>query len=107
MRKGSILLMAAMLVIVAVSPIQANEALIKAFENGETGAIIQMFKDNPEMMKADLGSGMISLHYAAYFGNEAVVDYVLEHGVGLHVKDQRGLTPVWFSVSGGRPAMLK
>jgi ankyrin repeat protein/L-ascorbate metabolism protein UlaG (beta-lactamase superfamily) len=107
MKKGSILLMAAMLAIIGMSPIQANEALIKAFENGETGAIIQMFKDNPEMMKADLGSGMISLHYAVYFGNEAVVDYVLRHGVSLHVKDQRGLTPVWFSVSGGRPAMLK
>jgi ankyrin repeat protein/L-ascorbate metabolism protein UlaG (beta-lactamase superfamily) len=107
MKKGSILLMAAALAIVSASPIQADEALIKAFENGETGAIIRMFKDNPELMKADLAVGMISIHYAVYFGNEAVVDYVLGHGVSLHVKDQRGLTPVWFSVSGGRPAMLK
>jgi len=107
MKKGSISLVAAVLAMIITPSIQADEALIKAFENGETGAIIQMFKDQPETMKADLGSGMISLHYAVYFGNEAVVDYVLAHGVSLHVKDLRGLTPVWFSVSGGRPAMLK
>jgi ankyrin repeat protein/L-ascorbate metabolism protein UlaG (beta-lactamase superfamily) len=107
MKLGRILLIAAILALIGASPIQANDALIKAFEKGETEAILQMFKDDPEMMKADLGAGMISLHYAVYFGNEAVVDYVLKKGISLHVKDQRGLTPVWFSVSGGRPAMLK
>jgi ankyrin repeat protein/L-ascorbate metabolism protein UlaG (beta-lactamase superfamily) len=87
--------------------LSGNEALLKALEKGETEAVIQIFKDNPQMMTADLGTGMTSLHYAVYYGNETVVDYVLKNGVDLNIKDKRNLSPVWFSVSGGRPAMLK
>ena len=107
MRKSTFFVIAACLAAFVPASLAGNEALLKAFEKGETEAIIQIFKENPQMMKADLGTGMISLHYAVYFGNETVVDYVLKNGIDLNVKDKRNLTPVWFSVSGGRPAMLK
>jgi len=91
----------------ASAAVPTTAVLLKAFENGETAAVLQILKDDPKMMTADLGAGMNALHYGVYYGNEAVVDYVLKNGLDLHAKDQRGLTPVWFSVSGGRPAMLK
>jgi len=107
LKKHTFFVIAACLAALVPAFLAGNEALLKAFEKGETEAIIQVFKNDPQMMTADLGTGMISLHYAAYYGNETVADYVLKNGIDLHVKDKRNLTPVWFSVSGGRPAMLK
>ena len=107
LKKHTFFVIAAFLAAFVPAFLAGNETLLKAFEKGETAAIIQLFKDNPQMMTADLGTGMTSLHYAVYYGNETVVDYALKNGVDLNVKDQRNLTPVWFSVSGGRPAMLK
>ena len=49
--------------------------LLKAFENGETAAVLQILKDDPKMMTADLGAGMNALHYGVYYGNEACVRY--------------------------------
>jgi len=107
LRKSTFFVIAACLAAFIPASLAGNETLLRAFEKGETEAILQILKDSPQMMKADLGAGMTSLHYAVYYGNEAVVDYVLKNGIDLHVKDLRNLTPVWFSVSGGRPAMLK
>jgi ankyrin repeat protein/L-ascorbate metabolism protein UlaG (beta-lactamase superfamily) len=83
--------------------------VVKALEQGETDLALRLLRQDPEMLKADLGleQGMTVLHYAAYFGNEAVVDYALKNGVELNSRDDRGLTAVWFSVSGGRPKMLQ
>jgi ankyrin repeat protein/L-ascorbate metabolism protein UlaG (beta-lactamase superfamily) len=107
LKKLPFFVIAAFLATLVPSSLLANEALLKAFEKGETEAILQIFKDSPQMMTADLGTGMTSLHYAAFYGNEAVADYVLKNGIDLNVKDKRNLSPVWFTVSGGRPAMLK
>jgi len=107
MKKHVHLAIAVLLAASVSAAVPTTADLLKAFESGETAAIIQMLKDDPKMMTADLGAGMNALHYAVYFGNEAVVDYALKNGLDLHAKDQRGLTPVWFSVSGGRPAMLR
>jgi len=50
---------------------------------------------------------MTPLHYSAYYGNVSVFDYLLQKGADLNAQDQRGLAPVWFTVSGQRPAMLR
>jgi ankyrin repeat protein/L-ascorbate metabolism protein UlaG (beta-lactamase superfamily) len=94
------------LTILFVFPMSKEEVL-KAFENGETAKLLETFGKDPGMLKMDLGEGMTSLHYAAYFGNAEVADYALKNGVSLDAKDGRGLTPLWFTVSGSRPAMLK
>jgi ankyrin repeat protein/L-ascorbate metabolism protein UlaG (beta-lactamase superfamily) len=107
MKKSCYLMVAVLLAGFVSAAVPTTAVLLKAFENGETEAILQILKDDPKMMTADLGAGMNALHYAVYYGNEAVVDHVLKNGGDLHAKDRRGLTPVWFSVSGGRPAMLK
>ncbi len=84
-----------------------GEDLLKLFENGNTTEILGLFKTDPSLMRVDLGTGMTPLHYAAYYGNVSVFDYLIQKGADLQVRDQRGLTPVWFTVSGQRPLMLK
>ncbi len=77
------------------------------FYSGDTAKILEMMAADPQLLHADLEEGMTPLHYGAFMGLEAVIDYSLKHGLNLMMKDRRGLTPVWFSVSGGRPAMLR
>jgi len=78
-----------------------------AFENGDTAKILEMLASDPQLLKADLGQGMTPLHCGVYYGYGPVVDFALKSGVDINVKDKRGLSPVWFSVSGSRPAMLR
>lgn len=85
----------------------AVEELLKLFENGNTTEILEILEEDPQQMKVDLGAGMTPLHYAAYFGNVSVFDYLLQKGANLNSPDQRGLAPVWFTVSGQRPSMLR
>jgi ankyrin repeat protein len=107
MKKIIVLILAVfILLLLSVFPM-TKEEVVKAFENGETAKILDLFSKNPEMLNMDLGAGMTPLHFAAYFGNDQVADYALKNGTDLNVKDKRGLTPVWFTVSGKRPALLK
>lgn len=84
-----------------------SEKLYELLQNGNTIEIIKIFEDDPQLMKVDLNSGMTPLHYSAYFGNAAVFDYLIQKGGNLNTLDRRGLAPVWFTVSGQRPAMLR
>ncbi len=84
-----------------------NKELATAFEEGDTVKILQLLVADPQLLKADMGAGMTPLHFAAYYGYVPVVDHALKNGVDINIKDARNLSPVWFSVSGKRPAMLR
>ncbi len=86
---------------------QPAAGLDTLFEAGETVKILELLAADPQLLTADLGDGMTPLHYGAFFGNVPVVDYVLKQGGDINARDRRGLTPVWFTVSGSRPAMLQ
>lgn len=85
----------------------STDEFLKLFENGKTLEILKILEEDTKQMKVDLGAGMTPLHYAAYYGNASVFDYLLQKGADINAKDQRGLAPVWFTVSGQRPAMLR
>ena len=109
MKKSALAALA--MVLTLILPLSRNllgtEDLRAVFENGETAKILQMLAENPQLLKADMGAGMTPLHYGVYYGYVPVVDYALKNGVDFNIKDKRGLSPVWFSVSGSRPAMLR
>ena len=109
MKKSVLLALAVILVLLAPMSmnLRGNAELLAAFESGDTAKILKTFADDPRMLKADMGQGMTVLHYAVYYGYLPVVDYALANGIDVNVKDRRGLTPVWFSVSGNRPALLR
>ncbi len=109
-KTGSIFIVLFLVFATALSGQQVSktgEELLKLFENGNTTELLEIFENDPQQMKADLGGGLTPLHYSAYYGNVSVFDYLLQKGGDLNSKDQRGLTPVWFTVSGQQPAMLK
>ena len=85
----------------------SKDEFLNLFKNGNTVEILKILDEDPQQMKVDLGAGMTPLHYAAYYGNVSVFDYLLQKEADINAKDQRGLAPVWFTVSGQRPAMLR
>ncbi|MCX6567193.1 MAG: ankyrin repeat domain-containing protein [Candidatus Aminicenantes bacterium] len=109
MKKSVMTALAALLILfVPLSrSLRGSEDLGAVFESGDTAKILEMLAADPQLLKADLGAGMTPLHYGVYYGYVPVVDYALKNGVDLNLKDKRGLSPVWFSVSGSRPAMLR
>lgn len=109
MKKSVLALLAVVLALAAPSSrgTPAGEQLLPLFERGETTRILELLAADPQLLNADLGNGMTPLHYGVYYGNIPIVDYVLDRGVDPNLKDSRGLPPVWFSISGSRPAMLR
>ena len=109
MKKSVISALAVILVLAAPlsRSLRGSEGLRTAFENGDTAKILEMLAADPQLLKADMGQGMTPLHYGVYYGYAPVVDYALKNGVDLNIKDKRGLSPVWFSVSGSRPVLLR
>ena len=106
MKRSVIIAVFVMVILTSALTVFAQADLKAAFDQGEA-KVLELLKADPQLLKADLGDGLTALHYGAYYGYAEVVDYALNHGIELGLKDKRGLTPVWFSVSGGRPAMLR
>lgn len=107
MKKACFIIPVLVLFLAAPSFVGANQILLRAFESGDTVEILKILESDAQQLKADLGEGMTPLHYAAYYGNVQVFDYGLKHGLDLNAKDRRGLSAVWFTVSGQRPEMLR
>ena len=84
-----------------------TQDLLAAFESGDPTEVLRLLSAKPHLLKADLEEGLTPLHLGVYHGYISVVDYALRNGLDLNHKDRRGLAPVWFSVSGNRPAMLR
>ncbi len=109
MKKSLVAVLGVILVLATPLPrsARATEDLLPLFAAGETARILELLAADPELLHADLGEGMTPLHYGVYYGFVPIVDYALAHGIDINLKDRRGLSPVWFSVSGNRPAMLR
>ena len=91
MKKSVFMVLAVILVLIAPwsRSLLGNQDLEKAFENGDTVKILQLFADNPQLLKADMGEGMTPLHYGVYYGYIQIVDYALKNGIDLNIKDRR------------------
>jgi ankyrin repeat protein/L-ascorbate metabolism protein UlaG (beta-lactamase superfamily) len=107
MKKACFIIPALMLFLAAASFLGANQVLLRAFASGDTIEILKIFEADAQKLEVDMGEGMTPLHYAAYYGNVPVFDYGIQHGLDLNAKDRRGLSAVWFTVSGQRPEMLR
>ncbi len=109
MKKSVVTALAVVLILIAFPSrnLRGNKSLWAAFNSGDTGKILQLLTDNPQLLKADMDEGMTPLHFGVYFGYAPVVDFALKNGIDINIKDKRGLTPVWFSVYRSRPSLLR
>jgi len=107
MKKIAFLAFALVFFMICAVYVSGDQEFIKILDSNDTEKIMKMLSDSPQLLNQDLGLGMIPLHYAAYYGNNTVLDYILKNGIELSYKDNRGRTAVYFAVSGGQPEMVK
>ena len=83
--------------------------------NGRTPLMVAAETGNVDMAKllavkeAEPNShhkGWTSLHRAAFYGNIEIVDFLIEMGLDIDVKDDRGQTPIHWPANYGRVQMV-
>jgi ankyrin repeat protein len=75
--------------------------LISASEDGNLDLVRQILASGPEKIALTTDMGMTALHRAAQFGNEEVVQVLLEAGMRPGIRDRRGKSPLHDAATGG------
>lgn len=71
-----------------------NQAVFDAASGKNFDAVEKAVKANPKLVKETDKTGMTLLHWAAVKGNSAVLEFLLEKGADVSVKDSDGRTPL-------------
>jgi ankyrin repeat protein len=53
-----------------------------------------------------VGGGRTALHYAAQYGREAIVQFLLKEGASIGARDNRGLTPFNYAARHAHEAVM-
>lgn len=107
MKRNALLVFLLFFLLCNAAMVLCDDEVTKILDENDTAKIMKLLSEQPDVMKADLGNGMNALHYAAYYGNDTVFDYILKNGIDLNFKDNRGRPAIYFAVSGGKPEMVK
>lgn len=72
--------------------ITSNEAFYQAAKAGDVKALKNFIKEDKELINIQNDQGYTALIYAAYYGQEAAVNFLLKSGADSCMKDKRGNT---------------
>ena len=80
-------------------PVKLSGCLIAAAQTGNLDRIIKFIEsDRFEVDIAETSMGCTPLHYAAYYGHQDIVEYLVEAGAPLDCKNEAGKTPIAWAV---------
>jgi len=79
---------------------QVNQCLIEASRKGDLGACIQAIRDGADV--AFQSCGLSPLFYAAFYGHNMIIDYLVNCGANINEKNLTGVTPLGKAVESGR-----
>ncbi|EKE42387.1 hypothetical protein ENUP19_0082G0029 [Entamoeba nuttalli] len=82
------------------------KSIVEICQNGGTNELIKMIDDGMPFNSPD-ENGMYPIHYAALFGNEAVIRVLIKYGADVNVQTINGKTPLHFAVQGGRLTLTR
>jgi len=80
---------------------QINQFLIEASRKGDLGSCIQSIRDGAEVTFQSCG-GLSALFYAAFYGHNIIIDYLVNCGASVNEKNLTGVTPLGKAVESGR-----
>jgi len=79
---------------------QVNQCLIEAARKGDLGACIQAIRDGADVTFQSCG--LSPLFYAAFYGHNMIIDYLVNCGAKINEKNLTGVTPLGKAIESGR-----
>lgn len=79
---------------------QVNQTLIEAARKGDLGSCIQAIRDGADV--AFQSCGLSPLFYAAFYGHNMIIDYLVNCGANINEKNLTGVTPLGKAIESGR-----
>jgi ankyrin len=84
-----------------------DTALVQAIRNGRVEAARVLARHGRAQLELGHGeNGWTALHYAAHFGNEAIVKSLLDAGASVHTRTKSGNTVLQIARKNGREAAI-
>jgi len=83
---------------------QVNQLLIEAARKGDLGSCIKSIRDGAQV--SFQSCGLSALFYAAFYGHDMIIDYLVNCGAGINEKNLTGVTPLGKAVESGRPDVI-
>lgn len=79
---------------------QVNQCLIESARKGDLGSCIKSIREGAEV--SFQSCGLSALFYAAFYGHDFIIDYLVNCGAGINDKNLTGVTPLGKAVESGR-----
>jgi len=79
---------------------QVNQFLIEASRKGDLGSCIQAIRDGADVTFQSCG--LSPLFYAAFYGHNMIIDYLVNCGANINEKNLTGVTPLGKAIEAGR-----
>lgn len=83
---------------------QVNQSLIEASRKGDIGLCIQYIREGADVNFQSCG--LSALFYAAFYGHNMIIDYLMNSGARVNEKNLTGVTPLAKAVESGRADVI-
>jgi len=83
---------------------QISQSLIESARKGDIQLCIQSVRDGADVTFQSCG--LTALFYAAFYGHDMIMDYLVNCGASVNEKNFTGVTPLAKAIESGRPDVL-
>jgi len=83
---------------------QISQSLLEASRKGDLQGCIESIRDGADVSFSSCG--LSPLFYAAFYGHDIIIDYLVNCGANVNEKNLTGVTPLAKAVESGRPDAL-
>jgi len=84
---------------------QINQSLLEGARKGDLHLCIQAIRDGAEI--SHVSCGLSSLFYAAFYGHDMIIDYLMNCGANVNERNLTGVTPLAKAIESGRPDAIR
>jgi ankyrin repeat protein len=89
-------------IVVGLLSAARSQDIFEAFRKGDIQAVKALIEKSPEVLDSRDAEGQTPLHYAAFGGDSALVNFLIDHGAKLELQDVRAKTPLHIAAMNDR-----